>query len=151
MTQILRQISLTNSLLEKAAFIGCARWCKIDVKQKPLPSAAVSRMSLNNFNDSSQILKQHFFKLVWKSGVRPRLFKKKCGSSTPVWCCLFLLVPSWISVFWLFFLKNYSPQIEVDGPLSAQEQMIILYDIKLQCQQNLSSTDPGFTGKNQKE
>lgn len=37
--------------------------------------------------------------------------------------------------------------MEVDGPLSAQEQMIILYDIKLQCQQNLSNTDPGFTGK----
>lgn len=40
--------------------------------------------------------------------------------------------------------------MEVDGPLSAQEQMIILYDIKLQCQQNLSNTDPGFTGKKKK-
>lgn len=53
--------------------------------------------------------------------------------------------------FLLVFLFVCSPQIEVDGPLSAQEQMIILYDIKLQCQQNLSHTDPGFTGKNQKE
>lgn len=42
---------------------------------------------------------------------------------------------------------GFSPQMEVDGPLSAEEQMIILYDIKLQCQQNLSDTDPGFPGK----
>lgn len=41
--------------------------------------------------------------------------------------------------------------MEVDGPLSAQEQMIILYEIKLQCQQNLSNTDPGFTGKKKKQ
>lgn len=45
----------------------------------------------------------------------------------------------------------FSPQMEVDGPLSAQEQMIILYNIKLQCQQNLSNTDTQVTGKNQKE
>lgn len=37
--------------------------------------------------------------------------------------------------------------MEVDGPLSAQEQMIILYDIKLQCQQNLSRIDTEGTGK----
>lgn len=34
----------------------------------------------------------------------------------------------------------------VDGPLSAQEQMYILYEVKLQCQLNLSSTDPTSTG-----
>lgn len=28
-----------------------------------------------------------------------------------------------------------------DGPLSAQEQMFILYEIKLQCYQNLSSIE----------
>lgn len=33
-----------------------------------------------------------------------------------------------------------------DGPLSAQEQMYILYEIKLQCYQNLSNIDPGSTG-----
>lgn len=37
--------------------------------------------------------------------------------------------------------------MEVDGPLSAQEQMIILYDIKRQCQHNLSNTDTEATGK----
>lgn len=40
--------------------------------------------------------------------------------------------------------------MEVDGPLSAQEQMIILYNIKLQCQQNLSNTDTQVTGKKKK-
>eukprot|EP00064_Thunnus_orientalis_P024827 superscaffoldBa00011282_g25137 len=33
-----------------------------------------------------------------------------------------------------------------DGPLSAQEQMYILYEIKLQCYQNLSNIDPGTSG-----
>lgn len=41
--------------------------------------------------------------------------------------------------------------MEVDGPLSAQEQIIILYDIKLQCQQNLSNTDTEVTGKKKKK
>lgn len=33
-----------------------------------------------------------------------------------------------------------------DGPLSAQEQMYILYEIKLQCYQNLSNIDLESTG-----
>lgn len=41
--------------------------------------------------------------------------------------------------------------MEVDGPLSAQEQMIILYEIKLQCQENLSTTDPQVAGKKKKK
>lgn len=45
------------------------------------------------------------------------------------------------------FFPPCPPQAEVDAPLSAQEQMIILYDIKLQCQQNLSTADTEVTGK----
>lgn len=37
-------------------------------------------------------------------------------------------------------------QMEFDGPLSAQEQMYILYEIKLQCYQNLSNIDLETTG-----
>lgn len=55
------------------------------------------------------------------------------------------------STFFPFFFLNFSPQMEVDGPLSAQEQIIILYDIKLQCQQNLSNTDTEVTGKKKKK
>ena len=39
-----------------------------------------------------------------------------------------------------------APQVGFDGPLSAQEQMYILYEIKLQCYENLSNIDPGSTG-----
>lgn len=39
-----------------------------------------------------------------------------------------------------------APQMGFDGPLSAQEQMYILYEIKMQCYQNLSNTEPGTTG-----
>nr|XP_020470567.1 parathyroid hormone 2 receptor [Monopterus albus] len=44
-----------------------------------------------------------------------------------------------------FFLwwTSVDSQMGFDGPLSAQEQMFILYEIKLQCYQNLSSVDPG--------
>lgn len=41
-----------------------------------------------------------------------------------------------------------APQMGFDGPLSAQEQMYILYEIKMQCYQNLSNTEPGTTGTN---
>lgn len=40
-----------------------------------------------------------------------------------------------------------APQIGADGPLSAEEQMYILYEIKLQCYQNLSNIEPASTGK----
>lgn len=36
--------------------------------------------------------------------------------------------------------------METDGGLSAQEQMYILYDVKLQCHQNLSNRDLTNTG-----
>lgn len=38
-------------------------------------------------------------------------------------------------------------QREIDGPLSAQEQMYILYQVKLQCHHNLSNIDPEATGR----
>ncbi|XP_049904790.1 parathyroid hormone 2 receptor a [Epinephelus moara] len=46
-----------------------------------------------------------------------------------------------------FFLcwTSVDAQMEYDGPLSAQDQMYILYEIKLQCYQNLSNIDPGST------
>ncbi|XP_029315723.1 parathyroid hormone 2 receptor isoform X2 [Cottoperca gobio] len=52
---------------------------------------------------------------------------------------------------WIFVLNFFlcwtsvNAQMELDEPLSAQEQMYILYEIKLQCHQNLSSIDPGST------
>lgn len=38
-------------------------------------------------------------------------------------------------------------QMGSDGALSAEEQMFILYEIKLQCHQNLSSRELETTGK----
>lgn len=56
-------------------------------------------------------------------------------------------------MFCLFFDKDRSDLVlcapqEFDGPLSAQEQMYILYEIKLQCYQNLSNINPASTGTN---
>lgn len=39
-----------------------------------------------------------------------------------------------------------APQMGFDGPLSAQEQMFILYEVKMQCFQNLSNMEPTITG-----
>lgn len=78
-------------------------------------------------------------------------FLKKCD---PIHTRLMLFISAAAFMNFCFLvvvLLNCSPQMEVDGPLSAQEQMIILYDIKLQCQQNLSNTDPGFTGKKKRK
>ncbi|TNN72132.1 Parathyroid hormone 2 receptor [Liparis tanakae] len=46
----------------------------------------------------------------------------------------------------LFIITSVEAQMEFDGPLSAQEQMYILYEIKVQCFQNLSTIEPGSTG-----
>ncbi|CAG5865977.1 unnamed protein product [Menidia menidia] len=50
----------------------------------------------------------------------------------------------------LFWMLNFSlygtwinAQVGFDGPLSAQEQMYILYEVKTQCYQNLSNMEPG--------
>lgn len=37
-------------------------------------------------------------------------------------------------------------QMGFDGPLSAQEQMFILYEVKMQCFQNLSNMEPAIAG-----
>uniref|UniRef100_A0A3Q3BI02 Parathyroid hormone 2 receptor n=1 Tax=Kryptolebias marmoratus TaxID=37003 RepID=A0A3Q3BI02_KRYMA len=39
-------------------------------------------------------------------------------------------------------LVHCAPQMGFDGPLSAQEQMFILYEVKMQCYQNLSHMEP---------
>lgn len=38
------------------------------------------------------------------------------------------------------------PQMGFDGPLSAQEQMFILYEVKMQCFQNLSNMELVIAG-----
>lgn len=115
-----------------------SRWCKKDVKEKPLLTV------------SSWCGEVHH--QMWNLHLHPHSNAKHQHT---VWCSLFspsaamnLLVTK--ALFFLFFL-NFSPQMEVDGPLSAQEQIIILYDIKLQCQQNLSNTDTEVTGKKKKK
>ncbi|CAL8267241.1 unnamed protein product [Lota lota] len=54
---------------------------------------------------------------------------------------------SLMSIFARLFLfwTLVEAQVESDGGLSAQEQMYILYDVKLQCHLNLSSRDPTNT------
>ncbi|KAM6934836.1 LOW QUALITY PROTEIN: parathyroid hormone 2 receptor [Xenentodon cancila] len=47
----------------------------------------------------------------------------------------------WILNFLLYWTWT-DAQMGFDGPLSAQEQMYILYEVKMQCYQNLSSMEP---------
>ncbi|XP_058478464.1 parathyroid hormone 2 receptor a [Solea solea] len=56
---------------------------------------------------------------------------------------------NWLSrmllINFFFCFTAVKAQMGFDGPLSAQEQMYILYQIKLQCHQNLSNIDAGTT------
>uniref|UniRef100_A0A8C8DU63 Parathyroid hormone 2 receptor n=1 Tax=Oryzias sinensis TaxID=183150 RepID=A0A8C8DU63_9TELE len=51
---------------------------------------------------------------------------------------------TWILNFFLYW-QWIDAQMGFDGPLSAQEQMLILYEVKIQCYQNLSSMEPTTT------